>query len=76
MVTPNKETETKPTKKTVEVIVQDIKGIVYYVDDKNNVYNTEDIVSNKEDPRIIAKCVQDEEGNYSIPEFDKMMESN
>ena len=78
--TPNgiisKDAEQKPTKKIVEVSVQDIKGIVYYIDQDKNVYNTEDVVANKENPRVIAKWHQDEEGNYSIPEFDKMLEGN
>ena len=37
----------KPSKKVVEVTVQDIKGIVYYIDEENNVYNTEDVIANR-----------------------------
>ena len=77
--TPNgvfdKDVKQKPTKKTIEVIVQDIKGIVYYIDNDHNVYNTEDVIANKENPRIIAKWEKDDEDNYSIPEFEKMMEA-
>ena len=72
----NKDMEKKPEKKMIEVSVQDIKGIVYYIDDNNNVYNTEDVVANKENPRVIAKWVRDEVGNYSIPEFDKVLNCN
>jgi hypothetical protein len=39
----------------VDVITVEIKGIVYYVDDNGNVYDTEDILSNKTNPRVIAK---------------------
>ena len=78
--TPNgifsKETDQKPAKKVVEVSVEDIKGIVYYIDQENNVYNTEDVIANKENPRVIAKWERDEAGNYSIPEFDKVLEGN
>jgi hypothetical protein len=52
----------------VEVWAQDIKGIIYYVDKDMNVYNAEDIVSNKNNPKVIAKYSKDGE-NYSIPEF-------
>ena len=53
----------------IEVFVEDIKGIVYYIDKKNNVYKTEDILSGKENPQIISTCVKNENGCYTIPEF-------
>lgn len=53
----------KETKK-VEVWVQDINGIVYYIDNNNNIYKTEDILSNITNPSIIAKYKIDENGNY------------
>lgn len=37
-----------------ELSVVDIKGIVHYIDDEKNVYNTSDVLSNKENPRIVA----------------------
>ena len=52
----------------VEVVAEDIKGIVYYIDKYNNVYKTEDILSGKETPEIIAKCVV-QNGVYTIPSF-------
>lgn len=55
------------TKKKVSVWGQDIKGIVYYIDDNGNVYNPEDILSNRENPRVIAKYVKTSDGGYSIP---------
>lgn len=52
----------------MEVFAQEIKGIVYYLDKFNNVYNTEDVMTGKENPRIVAKYVL--QGNtYTIPEF-------
>lgn len=51
-----------------EVWAQDICGIHYYLDDKGNVYNTEDIVNNKVNPRVIAQY--EKKGDiYSIPIF-------
>jgi len=47
--------ETAETIKKMEVIVKEINGIVYYVDQYKNVYRTEDILNNKENPQIIAK---------------------
>ena len=40
---------------SVEVFAQEICGIVYYLYQYKNVYNTEDIMSSVENPRIIAK---------------------
>lgn len=53
----------------IEVWVKDIKGINYYIDDNNNVYNPEDILENKVNPSIIAKWKKNEENVYSIPQF-------
>jgi hypothetical protein len=64
----NNEAESKDEYKKIEVWVQDIKGISYYIDKNNNVYQTEDIFANKPNPRIIAKYVKNDE-NYCIPEF-------
>ena len=54
--------------KKVEVWAQDIHGILYYIDDKMNVYQTEDVLANKVNPKIIAKYVKNNE-SYSIPDF-------
>jgi hypothetical protein len=51
-----------------EVWGQDIQGIVYYIDKNGNVYQTEDIFQNKQNPAIIAKYVKNGDV-YSIPEF-------
>ena len=57
-----------PSTTKVEVSAIDIKGIVYYLDNNNNVYDMEDVMDMKHNPRVIAKYVK--QGNeYSIPEF-------
>jgi len=62
--------ENEPTNTTtkIEVAAIDIKGIVYYLDNKENVYDTEDIIANKKNPRVIAKYVKNGD-DYSIPEL-------
>ena len=50
----------------VEVFAQEVGGIVYYLDQFKNVYNTEDIMSSTENPRIIAKW-EYSHGVYKIP---------
>lgn len=60
--------EPKNTTQKIEVFAQDIQGIIYYIDKNNNVYQAEDIISNKINPKIIAKYLKDGE-KYSIPEF-------
>lgn len=53
----------------IEIWIQEIKGIHYYIDNVNNVYNTEDIVANKSNPEIIAKWKLNANDKYTIPEF-------
>jgi hypothetical protein len=60
--------EPKNTTQKIEVFAQDIQGIIYYIDKNNNVYQAEDIISNKINPKIIAKYAKEGE-SYSIPEF-------
>jgi hypothetical protein len=51
--------------KSVEVFVVEIKGVAYYVDTVGNIYSPEDVMANKDSPRIISKysCV---DGEYSL----------
>ncbi len=56
--------------KKIAVWAQDIHGIMYYIDDMNNVYMTEDILEGKLNPRVIAKYEKCETTQqYSIPAF-------
>jgi hypothetical protein len=64
----NLQDENKVTTQKIEVYAQDIKGIIYYIDNNENVYQAEDIVINKINPKIIAKYVNNGD-QYSIPEF-------
>lgn len=52
--------------KKVTVYAKEIKGIVYYIDTDGNVYNTEDVYENKQNPRIIAKYKIEDDEKYSI----------
>tara|TARA_A100001011_G_C14183693_1_gene788043 strand:+ start:138 stop:728 length:591 start_codon:yes stop_codon:yes gene_type:complete len=56
------------TTEKVDILIQEIKGIYYYLDNKGNVYKPEDIVTNKSFPSVIAQytCV---DGKYAIPEL-------
>jgi len=58
-------------KKTIEITGEEIQGIIYHIDKNNNVYNTEDILNNKENPQIIAKYKVSADGVYSIVSFDR-----
>jgi len=60
--------EEKVNIQKIEVWAQDIQGLIYYIDNFNNVYQAEDIVINKINPKIIAKYVKNGD-LYSIPEF-------
>ena len=54
----NETSENVVTNKKVEVWIQEIKGIVYYVDADHNVYDPEDILLNKINPKVIMKLSQ------------------
>jgi len=40
----------------IEVVAEEINGIVYYMDSFMNLYKMEDIMSGKENPATIGKC--------------------
>ena len=44
---------------------QEINGILYYIDDIGNIYKSEEIISNKINPNVIAKYTF-KDGVYSI----------
>ena len=59
-------------KQKMEITSEDIQGIIYYIDQYNNVYHTEDILEGKENPRIITKVSKDANNKYLIPYFNKV----
>ena len=64
----NFEHDNKPQGHKIEVWAQDIQGIIYYIDASNNVYQAEDIMYGKNNPKVIAKYIKVAD-IYSIPEF-------
>ena len=64
----DEDNENHPTKK-LDVSAREMDGIVYYVDDFQNVYRTEDILNEKDNPQIIAKYQIMTGGRYMIREF-------
>ena len=55
--------ETSVTYKKNNVWTQDIKGIMYHIDDNGNVYKAEDVMKNTPNPNIIAKyTTKDKDG--------------
>jgi len=56
--------------KQKKIWVQDIKGINYYIDDVGNIYDHEDVLSNKINPGIITQYSKDLVNDvYHIPEY-------
>ncbi len=64
----NKESE-ENNKVQIQIWAQDIKGIIYYIDENNNVYEPNDIMKAMENPRRIAHWKLDDDGTYHIPEY-------
>ena len=61
--------ESAGTVSKIEVRVQDVCGINYYIDDSGNVYDPRDVVGRSARPRIVGHWLQKEDGRYSIPEL-------
>ena len=57
------------TSRSVEIWTQEINGILYYIDNNKNVYSMTDIMSNKENPRVIASYEKNNNNEYTIPTF-------
>lgn len=51
--------------KKIEIFTQEISGIIYYIDNNNNIYKMEEILQNKPNPQIIGKCKK-ENDNYVL----------
>tara|TARA_B100000795_G_scaffold157815_1_gene118498 strand:- start:1111 stop:1626 length:516 start_codon:yes stop_codon:yes gene_type:complete len=66
---PHGEISNKTSSKIIkkkEVWAIDIKGIIYFIDNDNNVYNHDDVMEGVENARIIAKYEKNGE-EYNIP---------
>lgn len=46
--------------------LEDINGIQYYIDEDNNVYNHQDIIEGKTNPRVVGKWRRNDEGRYFL----------
>ena len=57
-----------PQLRKITVWAEDIKGIIYFIDEKKNVYDPQDIHHNVQNPKIIAKWEMNN-GEYVIPQF-------
>lgn len=54
----------EPIIEKIEIWMQDIQGICYYIDKNNNVYSPEEIVKGKSNPTIIGKWSQENNQIY------------
>lgn len=50
----------------IEIKNIEYKGIIYFVDDNNNVYNHDDIRHNIDNPRVLCKYTKDNDGKIII----------
>tara|TARA_B100001769_G_scaffold123885_1_gene96783 strand:+ start:617 stop:1144 length:528 start_codon:yes stop_codon:yes gene_type:complete len=53
--------------KKITIRYEDIVGIQYYIDENNNVYSPEDILSGVDKPKVIGTWKKKENGEYCIP---------
>jgi len=56
----------KSNQQSVNIWVQNIKGIEYFIDSSQNVYKHEDVINNSTNPHVIAKYSKNESGAFSI----------
>tara|TARA_Y100001980_G_C14352040_1_gene162764 strand:- start:47 stop:571 length:525 start_codon:yes stop_codon:yes gene_type:complete len=54
--------------KKLELTIQEIKGIYYYIDNNYNIYHHDDVIQNKNNPRKIGTYTL-ENDIYNISEF-------
>lgn len=54
-------TDVSTSLKKVNVYAEDIDGIIYYIDDVGNVYNSEDVFKQIDNPRVISKYTKNHE---------------
>lgn len=66
----NSENNTKT--KSVDLKALEINGIIYWVDQNSNVYNTEDILSHRDNPAVIANYNLLDNGLYNITFLDQI----
>ncbi len=59
----NDANEIEVDKQTMELKAKCIKGIIYYVDKFDNVYNINDVLEKRENPRVIAKLDKNDSNN-------------
>ena len=60
------EIQQEPTTNTQNVRLEDINGIMYFIDSNNNVYQTEDVVMHKRNPQIIGKLIENAQGVMEV----------
>jgi len=53
----------------VNIWAQDIRGIHYYLDKSNNVYDPSQVIRGDVNPAVIARWSKDSDGQYHIPEY-------
>ena len=50
----------------IQISIEDIQGIIYYIDKNGNVYHPQDIINNVFNPRIISKYVKNENNVFTL----------
>ena len=65
--TPHGETtDVSNSLKKINVYAEDISGIIYFIDDVENVYNSEDVFKKIDNPRVISKYKRNEDGKILL----------
>ena len=59
-------TDVSSNLKKVNVYAEDIDGIIYYIDDEGNVYNSEDVFKKIDNPRVIQKYTKNSNGKILL----------
>jgi hypothetical protein len=60
----------------IDIFTENIGGIIYYIDKYNNVYNTEDIMNDMRNPRIIARYFPSERKGNDIENMHRIIQFN
>mgnify|MGYP001193729397 CR=1 FL=1 len=60
------DTLVKIIKEEINIYTKEIKGITYYIDDNGNIYSSEDILSNNNNPNVIGHYLVKKDDEHNL----------
>lgn len=61
--------DSKKKLKKVDIWLQPINGIVYFIDAENNIYENDDVQKKKVNPKIVGQCRKTDNNEYELVQY-------